>query len=94
MANGKAQRHLRANGFWVVSVVYRRRVRVSLDGRVVYDLVDLVGSNARADRGGSNVENLAPQLDRDKHRDQKKRRSQKGCFWAAARRGRRLTWGA
>ena len=55
--------NIRAHRLGVMAVVQRRRVRVALDGLLVYDGVDLVGRDARTNGGGSNIEDFSCQLD-------------------------------
>ena len=54
--------HVRADRLGEAAVAQRRWVRVALDRLFVYDGVDLVGRDARADGGGCNVQDFSAQL--------------------------------
>lgn len=55
-------RDVRAHRLRVVAIVERRRIRATLDGRVVNDLVDEVCGDTGADMGRSDVENFTREL--------------------------------
>lgn len=48
-------RYIRADRFWKLTVIERRRIRVSLDCRIVYDLVNGICRYSGSDSGGSDV---------------------------------------
>lgn len=67
--------HVQANRFGKVSVAQRRWIRISLDRRLVDNLIQFVGGDTRSHMGCSNVENFSRYL-------------QRGCWLYCLHRGR------